>query len=112
MGEDVIFLRKIVRGGADRSYGVSVARLAGLPKPLIARARQIMARLEVDGQTHGTIGQSIMDDHQRPNDRQLGMLDFQPMELVQEIAALDVVGMTPIEALNKLFELNEKAKRI
>ena len=40
------------------------------------------------------------------------MLDFQPMELVQEIAALDVVSMTPIDALNKLFELNEKAKRI
>ena len=112
MGEDVIFLRKIVRGGADRSYGVSVARLAGLPRSLIARARQIMARLEVDGQTHGTIGQSIMDDHQKPSDRQLGMLDFQPMELVQEIAALDVVSMTPIDALNKLFELNEKAKRI
>ncbi len=112
MGEDVIFLRKIVRGGADRSYGVSVARLAGLPKSLIARARQIMARLEVDGQTHGTIGQSIMDERKKPTDRQLGMLDFQPMELVQEIAALDVVGMTPIDALNKLFELNEKAKRI
>ncbi len=111
-GEDVIFLRKIVRGGADRSYGVSVARLAGLPKSLIARARQIMARLEVDGQARGTIGQNILDDRKKPQDRQLGMLDFQPMELVQEIAALDVVGMTPIDALNKLFELNEKAKRI
>ena len=111
-GEDVIFLRKIVRGGADRSYGVSVARLAGLPKSLIARARQIMARLEVEGQTRGTIGQNILDDRKVPQDRQLGMLDFQPMELVQEIAALDVVSMTPIDALNKLFELNEKAKRI
>ncbi|MBQ8108693.1 MAG: DNA mismatch repair protein MutS [Clostridia bacterium] len=111
-GEDVIFLRKIVRGGADRSYGVSVARLAGLPKSLIARARQIMARLEVEGQKRGTIGQNILDDRKKPADRQLGMLDFQPMELVQEIAALDVVSMTPIDALNKLFEINEKAKRI
>ena len=111
-GEDVIFLRKIVRGGADRSYGVSVARLAGLPKSLIARARQIMARLEVDDQQRGNLGQNILDDHKKPQDRQLGMLDFKPMELVQEIAALDVVGMTPIDALNKLFELNEKAKRI
>ena len=111
-GEDVIFLRKIVRGGADRSYGVSVARLAGLPKSLIARARQIMARLEVEGQTRGTIGQNILDDRKKPQDRQLGMLDFQPMELVQEIAALDVVSMTPLDALNKLFEINEKAKRI
>ncbi len=110
-GEDVIFLRKIVRGGADRSYGVSVARLAGLPKSLIARARQIMARLEVDDQQRGNLGQNILDDH-KAKDRQLGMLDFQPMELVQEIAGLDVVSMTPIDALNKLFELNEKAKRI
>lgn len=111
-GEDVIFLRKIVRGGADRSYGVSVAKLAGLPKSLIARARQIMARLEVDSQANGSIGKSILDDHKKPVDRQLGLLDFQPMELVQEISKLDVVSMTPIDALNKLFELNEKAKRI
>ena len=111
-GEDVIFLRKIVRGGADRSYGVSVARLAGLPKSLIGRARQIMARLEVEGEKRGTLGQNILDEHKTPKDRQLGMLDFAPMELVQEIAALDVVSMTPIDALNKLFEINEKAKRI
>ena len=110
-GEDVIFLRKIVRGGADRSFGVSVARLAGLPKSLIGRARQIMARLEVDDQQRGNLGKNILDDH-KAKDRQLGMLDFKPMELCQEIAALDVVSMTPIDALNKLFELNEKAKRI
>ena len=111
MGEDVIFLRKIVPGGADRSYGVAVAKLAGLPKGLIARARQIMARLEVDGQANGSIGKSILDER-KAQDRQLGMLDFKPMELVEEVAKLDVVSMTPIDALNKLFELNEKAKRI
>ncbi|MBQ9952039.1 MAG: DNA mismatch repair protein MutS [Clostridia bacterium] len=110
-GEDVIFLRKIVPGGADRSYGVAVAKLAGLPKGLIARARQIMARLEVDGQVNGSIGRSIIEEP-KAQDRQLGMLDFKPMELVEEISKLDVVSMTPIEALNKLFELNEKAKRI
>ena len=111
MGEDVIFLRKIVPGGADRSYGVAVAKLAGLPKSLIARARQIMARLEVDDQLNGSIGKSILEKKKAP-DRQLGILDFKPMQLVQEIAELDVVSMTPIEALNKLFEINEKAKRI
>ena len=110
-GEDVIFLRKIVRGGADRSYGVSVARLAGLPKSLIARARQIMARLEVDDEERGNLGKNILDEH-KTKDRQVGLLDFKPMELAQEIAQLDVVSMTPIDALNKLFELNEKAKRI
>ena len=110
-GEDVIFLRKIVRGGADKSFGVSVARLAGLPKSLIARARQIMARLEVDDQQRGNLGQNILKEHKTRN-RQLGLMDFQPMEFAQEVAALDVVSMTPLDALNKLFELNEKAKRI
>ncbi len=110
-GEDVIFLRKIVRGGADKSFGVSVARLAGLPKSLIARARQIMARLEVDDQQRGNLGQNILKEH-RAKDRQLGLMDFKPMEFAQEVAALDVVSMTPLDALNKLYELNEKAKRI
>ena len=112
MGEDVIFLRKIVPGGADRSYGVAVAKLAGLPKSLIARARQIMARLEVDGQVNGSIGKSILDKRKVTNDRQVGFDEIGPMSLVQEITELDVVSMTPIEALNKLFELNEKARRI
>ncbi len=112
MGEDVIFLRKIVPGGADRSYGVAVAKLAGLPKSLIARARQIMAKLEVDDQQNGSIGASILDDRKVKNERQVGILDIGPMALVQEITELDVVSMTPIEALNKLFELNEKAKRV
>ncbi len=112
MGEEVIFLRKIVPGGADRSYGVAVAKLAGLPNSLIARARQIMARLEVDGQVNGSIGRSILDKRKVVNDRQLGFDELGPMALVQEITELDVVGMTPIEALNKLFELNEKARRI
>ena len=110
-GEDVIFLRKIVRGGADKSFGVSVARLAGLPKSLISRARQIMAKLEVDDQQRGNLGQNILKEH-KARDRQLGLMDFQPMEFAQEVAALDVVSMTPLDALNKLFELNEKAKRI
>ena len=111
-GEDVIFLRKIVPGGADRSYGVAVARLAGLPKSLISRARQIMARLEVDGEMNGSIGKTILDKRKNSGNRQVGMMDYKPMELTDEIAKLDVVSMTPIEALNKLFELNEKARRI
>ena len=110
-GEDVIFLRKIVPGGADRSYGVAVAKLAGLPTGVIARARQIMARLEVDDEVRGSIGKTILDKS-RGTQRQLGIADLEPIRLVEEIAKLDVVSMTPIEALNKLFELNEKARRI
>ncbi len=112
MGEDVIFLRKIVPGGADRSYGVAVAKLAGLPKSVITRARQIMARLEVNDQVNGSIGQSILDKRSVTRERQLGFEEIGPITLVEEISNLDVVSMTPIEALNKLFELKEKARRI
>ena len=110
-GEDVIFLRKIVPGGADRSYGVAVAKLAGLPKSVIARARQIMARLEVNDEVRGSIGKTILEGG-KGTQRQLGIADIEPIRLVEEIAKLDVVSMTPIDALNKLFELNEKARRI
>ena len=110
-GEDVIFLRKIVPGGADRSYGVAVAKLAGLPKSVIARARQIMARLEVNDEVRGSIGKTILEGS-KGTQRQLGIADIEPIRLVEEIAKIDVVSMTPIDALNKLFELNEKARRI
>ena len=110
-GEDVIFLRKIVPGGADRSYGVAVARLAGLPSSVISRARQIMARLEVDGQVRGSIGKTILEN-KKGAQRQLAIEELGPIQLVEELSKLDVVSMTPIDALNKLFELNEKARRI
>ena len=110
-GEDVIFLRKIVPGGADRSYGVAVAKLAGLPKGVISRARQIMARLEVNDEVRGSIGKTILEGG-KGTQRQLGIADIGPIQLVEEIAKLDVVSMTPIDALNKLFELNEKARRV
>ena len=66
----------------------------------------------MDNQVNGSIGQSILDKRKVTNDRQVGFDEIGPMALVQEITELDVVSMTPIEALNKLFELNEKARRI
>ena len=107
----MIFLRKIVPGGADRSFGVAVARLAGLPGSIIARARQIMARLEANSTGSGSIGKSILKAPET-RDLQLGVLDSAPMQLAMDIASLDVVSMTPIDALNKLFELNERAKQL
>ncbi|NLG25744.1 MAG: DNA mismatch repair protein MutS, partial [Clostridiales bacterium] len=111
-GHEVVFLRKVARGGADRSYGVAVAGLAGLPDSLIARARQIMARLEVDDERRGTLGQSILDGRKNAGNRQVQLDEFRPMELIEEIRALDVMSMSPIDALNKLFLLCEKARRI
>jgi len=111
-GEDVIFLRKVVPGGEDRSYGVAVAKLAGLPTGVINRARQIMARLEVDDNERGSIGKSILDKRKNAGNRQVALTDYKPMELVEEIRAIDVMSMSPIDALNTLYRLSEEARRI
>ncbi len=111
-GEDVIFLRKVIPGGEDRSYGVAVAKLAGLPNNVIARARQIMARLEVDDDKKGSIGNTILDKRKNAGNRQISMVDYQPMELIEEIRKMDVMSMSPIDALNALYLLSEKARRI
>ncbi|MDO4739564.1 MAG: DNA mismatch repair protein MutS [Eubacteriales bacterium] len=111
-GNDVIFLRKVVPGGADKSYGVAVASLAGLPASLISRARQIMARLETNDEAKGSIGQTILDKRKNGGNRQLSLTDLGPMQLIDEIRELDVMSMSPIDALNTLFKLTEKARRI
>jgi hypothetical protein len=70
-----------------------------------------MARIEVDGQKKGSIGQSILAEKGAGN-RQVGLNDFEPMELVEELRGLDGLGMSPLEALNALYKLVEKAGRI
>ncbi|MBR3502907.1 MAG: DNA mismatch repair protein MutS [Clostridia bacterium] len=111
-GSEVIFLRKIVKGGADHSYGVAVAALAGLPDSLVKRARQIMARLEVRDEREGSIGQSILDDRKNGGTRQLELTDFKPMEIIEEIRGVDVMAMSPMDAMNYLFKIVEKVRRI
>lgn len=109
IGEEVVFLRKIVKGGADKSFGVYVARLAGLPRPVLARAREILARLEANDITKDSIARNILEKRPRPN-RQLGLADIGRAELIEELAGLEVLNMTPVEALNRLFVLREKAR--
>ncbi|MDO4547052.1 MAG: DNA mismatch repair protein MutS [Clostridia bacterium] len=111
-GNDVIFLRKIVPGGADRSFGVAVASLAGLPKALVNRARQIMARLEANSQAGASIGKSILDNRKNAGNKQVSLLEAKPMEIVVELQNLDVMSITPIDALNLLIRLKEKARLI
>ena len=112
-GEDVIFLRKIVRGGADKSFGVHVARLAGIPRPVIVRAHEIQARLEVSDINQNTIGQNILGEQseQRMNE-QLDLFDYRKTEILEELQALDVMALTPMDAINKLFLLREKARKL
>ena len=110
-GEDVIFLRKIERGGADKSFGIHVAHLAGLPRPVIMRAHEILARLETNDVNQTSIGQNILGDELEKKPKQVNLFEAPAMDLVEEIRALDVMAMTPIEALNTLFTLREKARR-
>ncbi len=91
----VVFLHKIIPGGADRSYGIHVAQLAGLPRPVIQRATEIMAELEKSS------GQAIRIN---PHAAQQVALFPETNPLLDELTGLDVNSLSPIEALNKLFE--------
>jgi len=99
----VVFLRRIVPGGADRSYGVHVAELAGLPRSVVQRARDVLAALERNGRG-GLKGRRAVDAAS-----QLPLFASRP-DLVEEIAGLDVDSMTPLDAIRKLYELRERAK--
>ncbi len=95
----VVFLHKIIPGGADRSYGIHVAQLAGLPRPVIQRATEIMAELEK------TSGKAVKIN---PHAAQQAALFPETSPLLEELKELDVNGLSPIEALNKLFEWQRK----
>lgn len=111
-GEDVIFLRRIERGGADKSFGIHVARLAGVPRPVVARAQEILARLETANVSQSSISANILETNRRQKQMQVGFGDFRALDLVEELRALDVNSMTPMDALNALFQLREKARNI
>jgi len=110
-GEDVIFLRKIQPGGADKSYGVHVARIAGVPKQVVARAHEIQARLEVSDINQETISQNILETKKK-KDRQTDLFHLKHDELIAELQGLEVNAMTPMDALNHLYRLREKARRL
>lgn len=111
-GEDVIFLRKIVRGGADKSFGIHVARLAGVPHPVLVRAHEIQARLEVSNINQNTIGQNILEDGPARENEQVDMFDYAKTEIINELQNIDVMALTPMDAINKLFLLREKARKL
>jgi DNA mismatch repair protein MutS len=102
-GDRVVFLHKIVPGGADRSYGIHVAQLAGLPRPVIHRAEEILAELEREG-ARGPIpgGQA------QPAVRQLSLFNVEPHPAIEALRQLDVNSLTPLEAISKLYELQRQ----
>jgi DNA mismatch repair protein MutS len=95
----VVFLHKIIPGGADRSYGIHVAQLAGLPRPVVQRANEIMAELEKSS------GRAVRLE---PHAAQQAALFPETSPLLDELGELDVNALAPIEALNKLFEWQRK----
>jgi DNA mismatch repair protein MutS len=101
-GGRVIFLHKIVPGGVDKSYGIHVAQLAGLPRSVLHRAREVLDELETDGRQ----GKHV----KRPREPAQQMPLFGGKSAVEEeLKELDLDGLTPLEALNKLYELRKKA---
>ena len=108
--DDIVFLRKIVPGRSDRSYGIQVARLAGLPHAVIDRAREILGALERDELTRG--GRPSVSGTTTDPQRQLGLFQAQPADdrLRARLSALDVDRMTPIEALALLADLKREAR--
>lgn len=98
----IVFLHKIIPGGADRSYGIHVAQLAGLPSPVIQRANEIMEQLEK------TSGRAVKIE---PHAAQQVALFPETNPLLDEINKLDINSLSPIEALNKLFEWQKRFKK-
>lgn len=119
-GDDIVFLRKIVKGGADKSYGIQVAKLAGVPDSVIERAKEIVEELSANDIT--TIVRNITVDHapkKKKEKEHLDEVDLTQMSLfdtisdddiIEELRNVDIGNLTPLEALNKLYELQNKVK--
>lgn len=115
-GDDIVFLRKIIQGGADRSYGIQVAKLAGLPDSVVDRAKEIVAQLAANDITE-TVRNISVETNTRKKKEHLDEVDLTQMSLfdtvndediIRELREADIKNMTPLDALNKLNELQNK----
>ena len=103
--EDIIFLRKIVKGGTDESYGVHVAKLAGVPQVVTKRANEILKSIERKNVLNN---KKIEKENKQEAAGQLTMFNFKLAEIAHELDKVDVNELTPIEALNTLVKLKGK----
>ena len=104
-GDDITFLRRIVRGGADDSYGIEVAKLSGIPDVIITRAKQVLHQLEEDGKASAPI-------IKRESVQMPLTLSDDGEQLLREIKNIDVNTLTPIECMTMLNDLCRKAKDV
>jgi DNA mismatch repair protein MutS len=105
----VVFLHRIVPGGADRSYGIHVAKLAGLPRPVVNRAQEILARLET-GDSRTAMLPSGWPNGAVERPVQLSLFSDEPSPAVKALRHLDIDGITPLEAISQLYELQRLAR--
>lgn len=119
-GEDIVFLRKIIRGGADKSYGIQVAKIAGVPASIIARAKEIAKELDekdITGKTRDLsvkidgYAQTLLPKPEIEGQITLFETNTKQEEIMEAIKELNIACMTPLEALNKLYEWQEKLKK-
>lgn len=103
-GDDITFLRRIISGGADDSYGIEVAKLAGLPDWIIKRAKEILKEL-TSGKTDDKETFANISSHSSEEDMQLSLLDTASNAVTDKLKSVDVNTLTPIEAMNLLYEL-------
>jgi DNA mismatch repair protein MutS len=107
LDKKVIFLRKLVKGGSEHSFGIHVAKMAGMPKSVVSRADEILSQLETDNRQSVVAGKNLEHASQREG-MQLSFFQLDDPVLVQvrdEIKNADLNNLTPIEALNKLNEI-------
>ncbi|HBF37456.1 MAG TPA: DNA mismatch repair protein MutS [Firmicutes bacterium] len=105
-GEEIVFLRKILPGKADQSYGIEVARLAGLPNEITGRAKEILATLEKN-----EIVESKKTKAPKASENQLALFPVEKDLILEEIRGIDLVSITPLQALNYLYEWQQKIRR-
>ena len=110
-GDDITFLRKIVRGEADDSFGIEVAKLAGVPNEVIKRAKEILKKIE-NGDVVGVAAVRKGAVKEEIPSAQIGFEDSAALEIAQELKSLDVTTLTPIEAMNLLYKLSKKSQSI
>ncbi|MCM1282225.1 MAG: DNA mismatch repair protein MutS [Roseburia sp.] len=118
-GDDIVFLRKIVKGGADKSYGIQVAKLAGLPDTVVERAKEIVNELLANDITETVKNISVENTSAKKKREHLDEVDMTQMSLfdtvkdddiIEELSRVDIGNLTPLEAINKLYELQNKVK--
>lgn len=109
-GEDIIFLRKIISGGTDESYGIHVAKLAGVPKVVTTRANEILRSIERKNVLAGKNNNKEDKASKKQVEGQFDMYNFKLAEIAHEIDKINLNELTPIDALNTLVKIKEKMR--